>query len=189
MPILCTLPVYKFGTMLLYDMQLNIEMEGKKADEGNNSSSSLNYPYFSLDDIDNAMSRIHPLKYSQTINLLTLLYSNNIASSAGNDEEEVRRMEAAKISFCPYNSGRTLGGSAWSIRYGSTDVVYLMDFNLKKETTLNVTALDALPHSPSMVIVNGNCAAHGDLLRPPHPPPHANERKQAQGQHQRTQLL
>ena len=41
--------------------------------------------------------------------------------------------------------------------HGSTDVVYLMDFNLKKEMVLDVAALDALPHSPSMVIVNGDC--------------------------------
>ena len=41
-PVLCSLPVHKFGTMLLYDMQLNVEMEGKKAEEENASSSNMN---------------------------------------------------------------------------------------------------------------------------------------------------
>ena len=166
-PVLCSLPVHKFGTMLLYDMQLNVEMEGKTEDEGNGSSSRINYPRFSLDDLDNAMSRVYPLKYSQTIDLLTLLYSQRVTTSIEDDEEKIRRMEAAKISFCAYNSGRTIGGSTWNIRYGSTDVVYLMDFNLKKETVLDVVALDALPRSPSMVIVNGNCVAHADVKTAP----------------------
>ena len=163
-PVLCSLPVHKFGTMLLYDMHLNVEMEGKQADDDASTSSSINYPRFSLDDIDNAMSRVCPLKYSQIVDLFSILYSQKSSFNANaQDDEKLRRLEAAKISFCAYNSGRTIGGSAWNIRYGSTDVVYLMDFNLKKETVLDVAALDSLPPSPSMVIVNGDCASHSEV--------------------------
>ena len=36
-----------------------------------------------------------------------------------------------------YPSGRTIGGSIWWINYGSTDIVYAMDINLKKEIVLD----------------------------------------------------
>lgn len=162
-PVVCSLPVAKFGAMLLYDMQLNVEMEGQPVDE--ESSQSISYPRFSLDDIDSSMSRVVPLKYSQTIDLNTLLYGGISTTTGGDvdDDEKLRRAEASKISLCAYNSGRTIGGSAWNIRFGSTDVVYLMDFNLKKEIVLDAAALDSLPQSPSMLIVNGDSTLHKDV--------------------------
>lgn len=172
-PVVCSLPVAKFGVMLLYDMQLNVEMEGQPVDEEQGGESAtegrIAYPRFSLDDIDNSMSRVVPLKYSQTIDLNTLIYGSGSVPGGKDldDEEKLRRAEASKISLCAYNSGRTIGGSAWNIRFGSTDVVYLMDFNLKKEIVLDAAALDALPQSPSMLIVNGDCSLHKDVKMAP----------------------
>ena len=163
-PVVCSLPVAKFGVMLLYDMQLNVEMEGQPVDE-ELSGKSTSYPRFTLDDIDNSMSRVVPLKYSQTVNLCTLIYGESSVANGRNldDDDRLRRAQASKISLCAYNSGRTIGGSAWNIRFGSTDVVYLMDFNLKKEIVLDAVALDALPKSPSMLIVNGDCSSRKDV--------------------------
>jgi cleavage and polyadenylation specificity factor subunit 2 len=174
-PVVCSLPVAKFGTMLLYDMQLNVEMEGRPVDDEEEGAENqkksgeggrISYPRFTLDDIDNCLSRVVPLKYSQTIDLNTLLYSGRTGTNMEEEEDEdelKRRMEASKISLCACNSGRTIGGSAWNIRYGSTDVVYLMDFNLKKEVVVDVAALESLPHSPSLLIVNGDCTSHKDV--------------------------
>ena len=58
-PIICTLPVYKFGQILLYDSCLNYRMEGGDYIDR----------YGDLDDIDMAFSDSIMVKYNQTISL------------------------------------------------------------------------------------------------------------------------
>jgi len=185
-PVVCTQPVFKFGQLLLYDFCLNKEMEGVSPDDdkkaaGTSASASSgggisavgsatptaeapgdagvtsvpgedsgavaaaaaaskkNLPkLFDLDDVDLALSRVFPLRYSQTITLTEVTgYQRN-------------------VTLCAYPSGRTIGGSIWRIRSGATDVLYVMDVNLKKDfMVLDGVALDLLPSTPALMIVDG----------------------------------
>lgn len=130
--VVCTLPVFKFGQLMLYDYCLNKDMEGtsqKSAQEFNAS--------YDLDDVDLAFSNLTTVKFSQSITI------------SGNTES------GSSISLCAYPSGRTVGGSIWRITCGSTDILYCMDSNLRKEVVLDGANLDALPSSPAMLIVDG----------------------------------
>lgn len=174
-PVVCTQAVYKFGQLLLYDFCLNKEMEGvspedeKKSavatavaaaaaasnDGGLSSSSSggsasdiTSTPsdhkekkklpkIFDLDDVDLSLSRVFPLRYSQTITLTEVTgYHRN-------------------VTLCAYPSGRTIGGSIWRIRNSATDVLYVMDVNLKKDMmVLDGVSLESLPSTPALMIVD-----------------------------------
>ena len=142
-PVVCTSPVYKFGQMVLYDSYLNKEMEG--VDINDNSSTKNHDKLFDMDDIDKSLSNVHTVRYSQSVTLA-----------------EITDGYFRQVSLCAYPSGRTLGGSIWRIRYGSTDVVYAMDVNLKRETVVDGAALDSLPKNPALLIVEGGCISRND---------------------------
>lgn len=146
-PVICTNPVYKFGQMVLYDLYLNTEMEGI---DPNDNNSKYHEKLYDMDDIDKSLSNVHTVRYSQTITLAEVT-----------DEYSFKH-----ISFCAYPSGRTLGGSIWRIRYGSTDVVYAMDINLKREIVVDgaAAALDSLPKNPALLIVEGGCISRNEGL-------------------------
>jgi len=58
-PVICTLPVHKFGQMLLYDLSLNLEMEGSIGDEAAAAEvTGRNKLRFTLDDIDRSLSNV-----------------------------------------------------------------------------------------------------------------------------------
>jgi cleavage and polyadenylation specificity factor subunit 2 len=130
-PAICTLPVYKFGQMLLYDTFLNREMEGSTnpssssntsggASNNNSTAASLLLDDlgFDLDDVDESMSRVTAVKFSQTIHL-----------------QSADRMSTISLTALP--SGRTIGGSIWCIEHGESTILYAMDVNLKKELVLD----------------------------------------------------
>ena len=142
-PVVCTSPVYKFGQMVLYDLYLNKEMEGVDISDNTKHHEKV----FDMDDIDKSLSNVHTVRYSQSVTLA-----------------EITDGYYRHISLCAYPSGRTLGGSIWRIRYGSTDVVYAMDFNLKRETVVDGAALDSLPKNPALLIVEGGCISRNDGL-------------------------
>lgn len=134
-PILCTLPVLKFGQMVLYDYYLNKSMEGKNM-ENENISELL----FDLDDIDDCCQHAFTVKYNQQVNLSQIVKSNH----------------GLNTYFTALSSGRTIGGTMWHIRYGQTDIVYAMDIHLGKETVLDGAVIDLIPTSlPIMIIESG----------------------------------
>ena len=147
-PVICTLPVEKFSAMVLYDMQLNIKMEGTPA-EG--AESMRNFPQFTLDDVDSCLSKVESVKYNQTVPVSHRL-----------NEQNSEQKQQHPITVCAYNSGRTIGGAIWRIKYGATDILYMMDINLKKEVVLDGASLESLPLSPSMLILEGGCASRKD---------------------------
>mmetsp|Transcript_334 Transcript_334/g.618 ORF Transcript_334/g.618 Transcript_334/m.618 type:complete len:893 (+) Transcript_334:113-2791(+) len=130
-PVICTLPVLKMGHMVLYDLYCNREYEG-----WDDSAS----PRFTLDDVDCALSMTQTVKFNQSIDLC----------AAGGS--------AADTSLCAYPAGRTIGGSCWRIRHGTTEVVYVMDMHLRKSAVVDGGVL-SLPSSPSLMIVEGGCAS------------------------------
>ena len=143
-PIICTLPVAKFGQMLLYDMCLNMEMEGTIVDEGSSRQNQL----FSLDDIDRCLSRLVTVRYSQNIPIPE-------SASMGHMQRP--------IHCCAVGAGRTIGGAMWRIRHGATEILYAMDINLRREIVLDGAALDLLPSAPALVIVEGGCAGRTEI--------------------------
>lgn len=146
-PVICTLPVAKFGQMLLYDMCLNMEMEGTIVEDNNSASSSKNQ-LFSLDDIDRCLSKIVTVRYSQNIPIPD-------GASSGHGQRQ--------IHCCAVGAGRTIGGAVWRIRHGATEILYMMDINLRKEIVLDGAALDLLPSAPALVIVEGGCASRAEI--------------------------
>ena len=145
-PIVCTLPVAKFTMLALYDLQLNIAMEGvpNNASAADNTTDARR-PTFSLDDVDNALAHVTSTKYSQQMPISFL--------------SAALEAKSYQLSFCAYNSGRTIGGAVWDIRHGATSILYAVDVNLKKEVVLNGAALDTFPQAPELLIVEGGCAA------------------------------
>ena len=128
-PVICTLPVFKFGRMMLYDFHLNTELEGNPTDSAN---------MFTLDEIDSSLSNVITIKYNQT-------FQFSIPSPT----------QKPPLTLCAYPSGRTIGGSVWYICYGAIDIVYSMDINFRKDTVLDTINISMLPHSPSLLIVEG----------------------------------
>jgi cleavage and polyadenylation specificity factor subunit 2 len=126
--VICTLPVHKFGQMLLYDYCSNRDMEGEETKSSHKSS-------FDYDDIDMALSSVNVVKFSQKVKITS-------------------KFSDSSMSFIAYPSGRTIGGSIWSIQCGSTDVLYTIDLNLRKEVVLDGVSLDLLPTVPSLLIID-----------------------------------
>lgn len=124
--VICTTPVLKMSQMTLYDCHLNNNMV-QAADE---------LTYFSLDDIDHCFRNAVTVKYNQV---------------SCRDHPDGREGE---LFVCAYPAGRTLGGTSWSIRCGSTEVIYVMDMNLRRETLLDGACLE-LPLAPALLIVGG----------------------------------
>lgn len=124
-PIICTLPVYKFGQVILYDHLMNQLMEGSELKS------------YDFDDIDLAFNKVSTVKFNQSINI-------------PNNQHSI-------ITVSALRSGRTVGGSMWKIRCGPTEILYMMDINLKKEIVLDSVSFDILPVSPALMIVEGNC--------------------------------
>lgn len=152
-PVICTLPVHKFGQMLLYDLSLNLEMEGSSnaiavaTDEVAVGVAGKTNLSFTLDDIDRCLSKVVTVRYSQSINFPE-------GASDG-----VSQQLKQQLHFCALGSGRTIGGSVWRIRHGATEILYMMDINLKKEIVSDGMALDLLPTAPALVILEGGCAS------------------------------
>ena len=128
--IVCTLPVYKFGQIVLYDYYLNKHMESNEYKEK-----------YNLNDIDIAFQNITTLKYNQ---LLKLPESNRQYNKTASKQS---------ITVCALPSGRTIGGTIWRIRYGSADILYSVDINFRKELVLDGVTLDSLPIGPVLMIV------------------------------------
>lgn len=131
-PVICTLPVFKFGRMVLYDLHLNTELEG-------NANDSMNM--FTLDEIDTCLSNVITIKYNQS-------FQFSLPSSSLNQTK-------TPLTICAYPSGRTIGGSVWFICYGAIEIVYAMDINFRKDTVFDAINTSTLPHSPSLMIVEG----------------------------------
>lgn len=140
--IICTTPIYKFGQLVLYDFLLNKSMEG-----------SADAPVYEFDDIDKAFHRVTKAKFNQDISIVddkAAVADNNIAIISNSSEPP-------PIVVSALRSGRTIGGSMWRIRSGPTEILYMMDINLKKELVLDGVNINQLPPSPALVVLDGSC--------------------------------
>lgn len=138
--VICTLPVFKFGQMLLYDYVLNRDMEGLEKFPAPDKRN------FDLDDVDLCFKNVCSVKFSQTIQLHS--------DTTGN-----------VLSVVAHSSGRTIGGSTWSIRCGATEILYVVDVNLRKEIVLEGASLDTLPTSPSILLIDAGSSGSTSSLR------------------------
>mmetsp|Transcript_2299 Transcript_2299/g.3954 ORF Transcript_2299/g.3954 Transcript_2299/m.3954 type:complete len:754 (-) Transcript_2299:2243-4504(-) len=86
---------------------------------------------FDLDDIDRAFDRFIQMKYQQHLPL----------SGKG-----------AGIMITPFAAGHTLGGTVWKIKKDAEEIVYAVDFNHRKERTLNPTALQNISRPSHLIL-------------------------------------
>jgi len=91
---------------------------------------------FTLDDVDSAFQSLVPLRYSQRTPL-------------GRHDSDVLAT--------PRASGYQLGGTVWEISKNAELVVYMPDFNHRKERLLGPASLDGLLR-PSVVIADASMA-------------------------------
>ncbi|EDV21733.1 uncharacterized protein TRIADDRAFT_30006 [Trichoplax adhaerens] len=130
-PIYATVPVHKMGQMFMYDLFLS-------------RNDYEDFDLFSLDDIDDAFSRITALKYSQHVHL----------TGKGNG-----------LTITPYAAGHMVGGTIWKIiKDGEEDIIYAVDYNHKKERHLNGSVLETLTH-PSLLITDAYNAQYNQAKR------------------------
>jgi len=137
--IICTTPIYKFGQLVLYDVLLNKQMEGS-AD-----------PMYDFDDIDKAFHRVSKAKFNQDISITDNKAVADIAMTNS----------SSSVVVSALRSGRTIGGSMWRIRSGPTEILYMMDINLKKEIVLDGVNINLLPPSPALLVLDGSCVSRG----------------------------
>ena len=89
---------------------------------------SEEFEIFTLDDVDLAFEKIQHLKYSQSVGL---------------------KGKGHGLVVTPLPAGHMLGGTIWKIvKDGEEEVVYMVDYNHKKERHLNGCILDSIgrPH-------------------------------------------
>ncbi|KAK4535068.1 hypothetical protein CDCA_CDCA03G1093 [Cyanidium caldarium] len=119
-PIYATTPVHRLGQMFLYDAH-----QQRNAGE--------EFDVFSLDDVDEAFERVHPVKYQQVIDL------------------------GQGVQATPYPAGHLLGGAVWKLQKESEEIVYCVDVNHRRERLLNGCAmLPQLISKPSHLIVGAS---------------------------------
>lgn len=147
--IICTTPIYKFGQLVLYDFLLNKLMEG-----------SADPPTYEFDDIDKAFHRVTKAKFNQDISIV------DDKAVADNSIAITNSSESSPIVVSALRSGRTIGGSMWRIRSGPTEILYMMDINLKKELVLDGVNINQLPPSPALVVLDGSCVGRGMSMLP-----------------------
>ena len=143
--IICTTPIYKFGQLVLYDFLLNKSMEG-----------SADAPVYEFDDIDKAFRRVTKAKFNQDISI-----GDDKAVADNINIPITNSSELSPVVVSALRSGRTIGGSMWRIRSGPTEILYMMDINLKKELVLDGVNINQLPPSPALVVLDGSCVSRG----------------------------
>ncbi len=111
-PVLCTVPILKFGRLLLYDTALLENMEYEDETKGSEKMNEF------LEDVDNCFSKCTTVKYYQNISLSEIIPLNS-------------KPEFEVIKFCAYPSGRTMGGTLWKVSYKQSEILYLQDFSLR----------------------------------------------------------
>ncbi|KAI8334392.1 beta-lactamase-like protein [Chlamydoabsidia padenii] len=112
-------------------------------------TNELDFDIFTLEDVDNAFDKITSLRYSQPCALPG---------------------KCQGIVITAYAAAHTVGGTIWKIKQDTNDIVYAVDFNHRKESHLDGTALltdgvvlDSLAR-PSLLITD---SLNADIFSPP----------------------
>ena len=102
------------------------------------------FTLFSLDDIDNAFSKVTQLKYSQSVAF---------------------KGRGLGITVIPLPAGHMIGGTIWKIiKDGEEEIVYAMDFNHKRERHLNGCNEENF-RMPSLLIIDAYNASYEQQKR------------------------
>eukprot|EP01104_Vermistella_antarctica_P017312 TRINITY_DN6110_c0_g1_i2.p1 TRINITY_DN6110_c0_g1~~TRINITY_DN6110_c0_g1_i2.p1 ORF type:complete len:859 (-),score=215.94 TRINITY_DN6110_c0_g1_i2:92-2518(-) len=135
--IFMTLPVYKMGQMVMYDVYQSLFNES-------------DFSTFDLDDVDLAFEFCTQLKYSQSAKLI-----------------DANEQGGVPFKVTPYPSGRTLGGTAWRISLENEEIVYAVNYNHKKEQHLDPFDLNKNPQlmRPMLLVTDAYNTRVTGLLR------------------------
>jgi len=146
--IYASIPTHKLGQMLCYDIALGYsEFRGEFGEDVG----------YSLDDVDLAFSKFVPVKYQQHSRVSVSRESAGGVvneSDAGNNSKNSGGATNSDIVVEAINAGHTLGGSCWRISKDAEDIVYAVDYNMRKERHLAGTSLAETVHRPSVLITD-----------------------------------
>ena len=134
-----TIPTHKLGQMLCYDYALGYsEFRGE-------------FSGYTLDEVDFAFSKFVPVKYQQHSRVSIARKNNN---NNNNNNSSSNSSGSSDIVVEAINAGHTLGGSCWRISKDAEDIVYAVDYNMRKERHLAGTTLAETVHRPSVLITD-----------------------------------
>jgi len=155
--IFSTLPIVKMGQMHIYDAYQNIRQRE-------------DFETYDLDDVDLCFDSITQLKYSQKFPLSHQSGGSVSQVAAPVEEEETNGEEETgdtsavaehyggeageKLFICPFLAGHSLGGTIWKITKETDEIVYAVDYNIKRERHLNGSTLGELGGKPSILITD-----------------------------------
>ena len=147
--IYASIPTHKLGQMLCYDIALGYsEFRGEFGEDVG----------YSLDDVDLAFSKFVPVKYQQHSRVSVRRESaggdGGEASAGNNNNRNSGSSTNSDIVVEAINAGHTLGGSCWRISKDAEDIVYAVDYNMRKERHLAGTNLAETVHRPSILITD-----------------------------------
>ena len=147
--IYATFPIVKMGQMTLYDHHANLSFDGGR-------------PPFTLLQIDNAISSIQSIKYSQQILLHSSSNKNNINSSTTNNnsttlggtEQAAKSQQHPTLSITAHRAGHCVGGSFFVLQrlQDETTVVLTKTFHIAKELHLDSSTLLKHATTPDVLV-------------------------------------
>ena len=70
--------------------------------------------------------------------------------------------KAGTINFSPYPSGSTIGGAFWRIKSPENDILYAVEFDLKKGQLLDCAKFESIDFRPTLLIID----SRGSFLNP-----------------------
>jgi len=151
-PIFATYPTVKMGQMTLYDYHANLCLDGGR-------------PEFSLEEIDDAFSKLTTIKYSQTMLLpLSSVQSNTIAGTGANNPA------AARLAVTMHRAGHVVGASYLVLKrlQDETRVVVTSTYSLAREDHLEGSNIAAEGSTPDVLVTRPggpSCPLVGQLYQ------------------------
>ena len=98
-------------------------------------------PPFTKVQIESVFRKLIPLRYYQSVTM------NN---------------KSGTIHFSPYPSGSTIGGAFWRIKSPESDILYAVEFDLKKGQLLDCAKFESIDFRPTLLIID----SRGSFLVP-----------------------
>jgi cleavage and polyadenylation specificity factor subunit 2 len=123
-PLYATFPTVKMGHMTLYDHHASISLDGGK-------------PPYTLEQMDDAMAKLHTIKFSQTMTIW------------GQDQEQ------PSLSITAYRAGHVVGGAFFVLQRLQDETIVVLTpptYNIAKETHLDSATLLKHGAAPDVLV-------------------------------------
>ena len=140
--ILATAPVSFFiKSVILNNYEEVCQTYGLFDDPSTSNTLGAVRPPFTKAQVESVFRKLIPLRYYQSV---------AISNKAG------------IINFSPYPSGTTIGGAFWRIKSSESDILYAVEFDLKKGQLLDCAKFESIDFRPTLLIID----SRGSFLVP-----------------------